>query len=99
MNSTAPYWSRRASLVYVKQADLRGFVLKHLKLASRAVGFKILLSGKSRKIEVGTNKNFLQNEMPSTLKWLWSQNEIVLIASCLAWLIGTQLALAGISRN
>jgi len=99
MNPTEPYWSRKDMLVYVKAIDLRGFSLKHLKLQTEPLGFRILLSGESNKIEVGTNKDFLQNEMPSILEWLWAQKKIVLIISVLAWLIGTQLAIAGLSKK
>lgn len=80
-------------IVYLKHAVMQDFVLKYLQLEEQPRRFKIFLTGRSDELVVGVNTKFLKNIAPSTLRWLWSRQEIVLIISCLAWLIGAQLAL------
>lgn len=98
MNGMKLSWDSSYS-VYLKDADLRYFVLKYLGLHLQPLGFQIKLNGKSDKINVGTNINYIQNVMPSILEWLWVQKKITLIVSCLLWLFSTQLAIISLLKR
>lgn len=99
MKDSTRFGNNSASIIYLKKANLKGFYLKSVRLKTQPLGLQIHLSGKSARIEAGSNINFLQNVMPSILEWLWAQKKIVLIVSCLAWLLGTQLAIWGLARK